>query len=167
MIGWLAQFFPCSGKRQTPESPPKALQSPYEIKLIDEATMFPSVQIPENYLNSDRQPDSENIEQSCTESSESVTPPAGPAGPLPGHPAAPAPLTQADLSHCTLCQKPAEGFCCACKTDKFCLTCFEISHKSLPRYHLYFTFKQSTLDSSISQKVSSLTQKLARNRTNL
>lgn len=166
MIDWLSQFFPCTSKRQKPSPLPKP-STQYEIKLIDEATMFPSVQIAENCLNTDRQPDSEDINQSFIESPTSTASQADQAIPLTTKSTTSDSQEPSDLSHCKLCQKTAEGFCCACKTDKFCNPCFKISHKALPNYHLFFNFKQGPSDSSISQKVSSLTQKLTRNRTNL
>lgn len=144
MFEWLYKSVPCCSTRiKTDKLPEKAPNEPKSAKSFDISTMFPSIQIKNKLEHTVVQPDSEHMYESRTKSSVSLESLSLSQDESKEDQNLQTYLVEEILNSCKICKKDAEGFCCACKTEKFCSDCFKIFHEHFPKFHVYFSFKTS------------------------
>lgn len=150
MFEWLSKSIPCCGSRAKGEKLIEKVPDELIIqKCFDISTMFPSVQANNFLEKTEIQPDSEHMYESQTKSSPSDASLSF-SNEISKEELEMENITDEEINSisCKVCKKEAEGFCCACKTEKFCNKCFKEFHVNLPRFHVYFNFKAKSAETS-------------------
>jgi hypothetical protein len=159
MLNWFSNLFPCSGRSKPEVAKLKRPENTFDVILVDEATMFPSVKEPSQERISENQPDPEvNQTESISSNSNTSQPEATPKSRKFNSKESSKEVTL----QCKLCKKAAEGFCCACPKEKFCGSCFKTFHSNLPIFHKFFIFNGPTSEPMTVKKFSTLSQKFSR-----
>lgn len=163
MFEWLSKSIPCCRSRTKSEKLIEKIPDEIVIqKFFDISTMFPSVQ-PNNILEkTEIQPDSEHMYESHTKSSPSSASLSFSNEDVKEEIEIENIVDEENLTSCKVCKKEAEGFCCACKSEKFCNNCFKEFHANLPRFHVYFSYKAKSPELSTLYRQGTIHRRLSK-----